>query len=142
MWLQELFSELTKTFSSQKSFSITLYRYGLFSQRSLPRTLWIGSQREENSALCTIADEIQNICAELGHGKEEKLFHPHITIGRTKAQRRVATNLIKRIENTTFEPIQFICSDIRIMKSTLQQSGSLYSTLFTIPLKHIGETDG
>ncbi len=135
VWLQELFSNLTKTFSSQKKFSISLLRFGLFSQRAIPRTLWIGSHREENFELCTIADAVQNICVELGHTKEEKTFHPHITIGRAKAQRRISLHLITKIENTFFEPLQFACNEIRIMKSVLHEKGSHYTTLFTVPLR-------
>ena len=114
-------------------FKIQLLAFGCFPTARSPRIVWIGSSREENTSLVECAEAIEESCAQLGFKKEERVFHPHITIGRVKG--KIPENLIKTIENTTFEPLKFPCAELLVMKSDLSPSGSTYSKQCTISLK-------
>jgi len=67
-------------------FEITLRRAGAFPNIREPRTLWIGIEDG--------ADELKRLQAEiddalktkLGYAKEQRGFHPHLTIGRVKRE--------------------------------------------------------
>ena len=114
-------------------FEVRLTRVGCFPTVEAPKIVWIGSGREENAPLTECSGIVDRLCISAGHKKEERAFLPHMTLGRAKG--KMSGTLIKRIENTTFEPIQFLCTELLVMKSDLSPSGSAYSQLFTIPLK-------
>jgi len=116
------------------SFEITLLNAGIFPSPHSPKIVWIGSPPDANPDLLRCFGAVENGCAEAGFKKDERAFHPHITIGRVKG--KVSGNLIKTIENTTFEPLKFPCTELLIMKSDLSPSGSAYSKQRTISLKH------
>jgi 2'-5' RNA ligase len=69
----------------------------------------------------------------LGFKREERAFHPHVTLGRVKSQRRIET-LLRRIESITFESQPVTINEITLMKSTLTPAGSIYTPLNIIPL--------
>ena len=115
-------------------FKIALTGVGCFPTTHAPKIVWIGSPRDANVPLTNCYEAIESSCIAAGLKKEERQFHPHITLGRVKG--KIHANLIQKIENTTFEPLQFLCTELLIMKSDLSPSGSAYSKLFSIPLKH------
>jgi RNA 2',3'-cyclic 3'-phosphodiesterase len=65
-------------------FEITCRGAGAFPSTANPRTLWIGVQdgAEELKQLQAAIDEA--LKKELGFAKEQRGFHPHLTIGRLK----------------------------------------------------------
>lgn len=131
-WLESLYRKLSDTMPLSP-FPVSLTKTGCFPNRYLPKIFWIGSEREENPELVDCAEFVAKMSAGLGHEPEIKPFHPHITLGRGKG--KISPPLIHNLETVTFHPLEFQCSELRIMKSVLARSGSNYSTLFTIPLK-------
>ena len=131
--LHQLYIVLERKSQSISRFEITLTNAGCFPTARAPKTVWIGSWMDQNILLQDCFTAVENACASAGFKKEERRFHPHITLGRVKG--KISENLIKKIENTTFEPLQFLCTELLIMKSDLSPSGSAYSQLSSIPLK-------
>ena len=126
----------TSLFEAGKSiqqFDILLARIGCFPPSHSPKIVWVGSGEDTIVPLTECFTIVERKCVSAGFKKEERPFHPHITVGRVKG--KVSENLIKKIENTTFEPLQFLCTELLIMKSDLSPSGSAYSQLSSIPLK-------
>jgi 2'-5' RNA ligase len=115
-------------------FEITLLSVGCFPSVHSPKIVWIGSPPDDNPDLVQCFGAVEEACAEVGFKKDERAFHPHITLGRGKG--KISGNLIKTIENTTFEPLKFPCTELLVMKSDLSPSGSTYSKQRTISLKH------
>ncbi len=132
--LQRLQPLLIQQCQSINRFGMTLTNVGCFPVTYAPKIVWIGSLGDENAPLADCFAAVESGCISAGFKKEGRQFHPHITLGRVKG--KVSENLIKKIENTTFEPLQFLCTELLIMKSDLSPSGSAYSQLSTIPLKH------
>ena len=135
--LQALLDAAAETISP---FEITLLSVGCFPSVHAPKIVWIGSQPSDNLDLSRCFGAVEEACAEAGFKKDERAFHPHITLGRVKGLRprrgKISGNLIKTIENTTFEPLKFPCTELLVMKSDLSPSGSTYSKQHTITLKH------
>ncbi|CUS77266.1 2'-5' RNA ligase [Candidatus Kryptonium thompsonii] len=71
--------------------------------------------------------------SELGFEKEDKEYHPHITLGRVKKAKNISS-LIKKMENINFEAKTGEVAEVLIMKSDLKPSGSVYSVLRKIKL--------
>ena len=135
--LQALLDAAADTFSP---FEITLLSVGCFPSVHSPKIVWIGSSPEENPDLVRCFGAVENACAEVGFKKDDRPFHPHVTLGRVKGPRprggKISGNLITTIENTTFEPLKFPCTELLVMKSDLSPSGSTYSKQWSIFLKH------
>ncbi len=132
--LRQLQSSLNQEGRSIRRFEIPLKAIGCFPAKHSPKIVWIGSLSNENTLLVDCFQAVENACTSAGFKREERPFHPHITLGRVKG--KISENLIKMIENTTFEPLQFLCTELLIMKSDLSPSGSAYSQLSSIPLTH------
>ena len=117
---------------------VTLTEWGFFPHREAARIVFAAPARSDLCCLDDIAGRVENACALLGMERETRPFHPHVTIGRTRStgtESTAGTTLIKRIENTTLQPLFFPCTEIAGMRSVLLPAGSRYETQFTIPLK-------
>ncbi len=132
VWLKQLKNDVHKRLSLPR-FNIVLTHCGAFPSIHSPKVFWIGSDPEMNPRLDNLVETVRKISELHGHMPDTKPFHPHITVGRAKG--KISSNLIQNLETVTFHPIEFICREIRIMRSHLASTGSTYTTLFTIPLK-------
>jgi 2'-5' RNA ligase len=131
-WLELLAGRLTDDIV-QRPFQIIMDRTGCFPSRRSPKVFWLGSEEGHNTDLIHLASVIRSTCLGIGHQPSDDHFRPHMTLGRSKG--KIDITLIQKLETVTFDPITFVCKEIRIMKSTLASTGSTYTTLFTIPLK-------
>jgi len=103
-------------------FQVKLEGIGCFPNPRNPRVLWIGA-KEGAEKLCEIAQNLETTLSRFGI-KEEKRFHPHLTIGRIKTSCKVDNILEKNIET---EPFQV--NSITLFKSTLRSEGPIYEAL-------------
>ncbi|MCK4941094.1 RNA 2',3'-cyclic phosphodiesterase [candidate division WOR-3 bacterium] len=103
-------------------FNAQLTGLGCFPNPRNPRVLWLGV-KEGSEMLCNIAAEIEKALARFGF-KEEKRFHPHLTIGRIKTFCKIDHILEKAI---TSEP--FSVNALTLFKSTLKPDGPIYTAL-------------
>jgi 2'-5' RNA ligase len=131
--LAQLHTVLDAAAGTIPSFEITLLSVGCFPSVHSPKIVWIGSPPTDNPDLVRCYGAVEEACAQVGFKKDERAFHPHMTLGRVKG--KISKNLIKTIENTTFESLKFPCTEILVMKSDLSPSGSTYSKQHTISLK-------
>ena len=129
--LELLSIALTKSVQQFQPFTLSYTSLGAFPNIHAPRIIWIGIQN--NPVVLDLQATVQRICGEFGFPKEERAFHPHITLGRMKESRNLG-RLTEAIKTITFEPIETRCSDILLMKSELHPSGSLYTMLKSFPL--------
>lgn len=116
-------------------FDVQYTGIGRFPPKGDPRVLWIGV-REGASALQTLAHAIEESMAALGFEREQRAFHPHVTIGRVKGQTHMRS-LLRTMESLTFESQPTRVTHIALVKSELKPSGSVYTILqtfeFTVP---------
>jgi RNA 2',3'-cyclic 3'-phosphodiesterase len=129
--LELLAAALQKSVQQFSSNSIIYESMGAFPNPTNPRIVWMGIR--PNQIIQDLQSEIARVCARVGFPKEERLFHPHITLGRVKGPRNLV-RLTDAIKTITFEPIETHCSEVLLMKSELRPGGSIYTRMKSFPL--------
>jgi 2'-5' RNA ligase len=100
---------------------------GCFPDIRRPKIIWAG-MRDPTGGLAALAESVDITCATCGFAREQRPFHPHVTLGRVKSL--VSSNdLLSRIESVTFESPTVMIREILLVRSTLKPSGSVYSTV-------------
>ena len=118
--------------SSYEPFYITIQSTGVFPSKKYPRIIWIGIV--DSDILKELRDRIEIAMSLLGFLREDKKFHPHLTLGRVRAQRGMIS-LMEELD--LFHDKQFgsfRVDQVKLMKSELKQKGAEYRCLHTIPL--------
>lgn len=115
--------------------------FGCFPNRRRPRVLWIGIT-EENGTLAQVQSSINEKLVPLGFGKEERIFHPHLTLGRVR--RNVSTSDITHLQDAIneFDVGQiglFEVREIHLIESILKPTGAEYCTLGEYTLEGKGD---
>lgn len=131
--IQHLADDMTVLCASVDHFTIVIDTIGFIPDAHSPKIVWLGPNPSRVRPVMELSSAVQGVTSKQGIRQERNPFLPHITVARNKGN--IHPSLIKKLETVTFEPIEFLCGDVRIMKSNLASSGSTFTTLFTIPLK-------
>ena len=129
--LDSLAGDLRVSLSRTQSFKLLYDSLGAFPNVARPRVVWVGAQ--ENPQITMLQQRVEEACAKFGFTREDRPFHPHITLGRVKGNCHV-DRLTETLKTVTFEPLQAHCGEIHVMRSELRPTGSVYSLLNSIPL--------
>ena len=134
--LEQLNGALKVELINQGSFSMSVAGLGMFPNPQRPRIIWIGL--EAPSALSTLQHSVDTVAALMGYIPEEHPFSPHLTIGRvgqsvSQADRMKISATIKTmtVGNLGLVHVETVC----IFKSDLRPGGSVYTPLYTLPLR-------
>ena len=114
------------------AFDIDYATVGAFPNEFHPNVVWVGARA--NEPILQLSSLVEDVASEFGFKKEQRPFHPHITLGRVKGGRNLL-RLTEELKNITFEPIRSRCSHILLVRSDLKPTGSVYTTLKSIPFK-------
>ncbi|RPI03800.1 MAG: RNA 2',3'-cyclic phosphodiesterase [Ignavibacteriae bacterium] len=129
--LELLSNALKESVQSFPSFGVQYESVGAFPNPHQPRVIWIGIPF--NQSVLDLQANVGRLCSKFGFPEEDRVFHPHITLGRVKDNRNMA-RLTDAIKTITFEPIETTCPEILLMKSDLHPGGSIYTKLKSFPL--------
>ena len=118
------------------SFDIHLAGLGAFPNLKQPRVLYIGIQAP--AALDALQRGIEGAVRRLGYEGEERPFSAHLTLGRVK-QNITATEqqqIRRTVEGTQVDlPGAARIDSLHLYKSELNPGGSVYTRLYSVPLK-------
>jgi RNA 2',3'-cyclic 3'-phosphodiesterase len=119
------------------AFDIHIGGLGSFPSLRRPRVLFIGIQAPaEFEALYR---GIESACARLGYESEQRSFSPHLTIGRIR-QDASATDqqkIRRALEGITIDALGTArVNSVHLYKSDLKPTGSVYTQIFSAPLKN------
>lgn len=128
----EIVAALEGIAGSTPQFAVRYSTLGCFPHKREPRIIWVGVE-DSDSAAQNLAASVESSMCLLGFEKDEKKFHPHVTVGRVRSQRNM-NHLIRTMESITFESQPTTISDIALVKSERMPSGSVYKIVKTIPL--------
>ncbi len=106
---------------------------GFFPPKGDPKIVWVG-MNDDDEMLGRMHTALEEQCATLGYPREERRFHPHVTLGRVRSKTGIGA-LRRSVESVTFESQPIIISSIDLLRSTLKPDGSLYSTIARFPLQ-------
>ena len=123
--LPKLINELVfiqKKFTG-KEISFSSDNFNAFPDKRKPRILFAGLSNPDGNAY-SLSESIRSAMALFGF-KDDKPFHPHITLGRVKKEKRIS---LAKIEAGKFN-IEFTCKEFFLMESNMRQGGSEYKVL-------------
>lgn len=106
-------------------FDIEVSTAGCFPSARSPRVLWVGLGNMPDS-LKQLHSNVEVELAREGFPREQKRFSPHLTIGRVRSPQNAARTAEDLIA-TGFEPETFRATEIIVMRSDLNSSGSIYT---------------
>jgi 2'-5' RNA ligase len=120
---------------------IPFERVGTFPSPSRPGALWVGPMdswmgTNEASRLAHLHGAIETCCEAIGAARERRAFHPHLTLARVKEGAaeigRILTRdgLLSRAVSLRPLPIE----SVALIRSETRPTGSVYTTLWTLPL--------
>lgn len=117
-------------------FSLHLTGIGSFPSLKRPRVIYIGIHAP--AGLEALHRGLEAASRRLGYESEERPFSPHLTLGRVRQNiTAVEQQKIRRcIEGTQVDVLGTARVDsVHLYKSELKPSGSVYTRLYSAPLK-------
>jgi 2'-5' RNA ligase len=132
---REQVSRITEKLDSAASkvdtFTVEVEGIGCFPSCKRPRIIWIGVQADQ-TPLKDLQSDIEADMEQLGFDREQRRFHPHLTVGRLKrsasnAQRRALAQELELIQVGHLGKIEV--SGITLMRSELHPTGAEYTQL-------------
>jgi RNA 2',3'-cyclic 3'-phosphodiesterase len=128
--LQKLLHEALKESSA---FTFSLTEPGIFRDRREPRVLWLGI--EATDELIKLKEEIDKAVVPLGFIPGNKVFSPHLTLGRFAPRQKISQPLrtvIKELQSA--KPIVCYVSKLILFESKQSQTGVRYYPIDVFPL--------
>lgn len=122
----------TRTTEQLSNFEIGVGNTGVFPRPSRPQVLWIGVN-DPSGNLSALQKQLETECATAGFPKEERAFHPHLTIARLRKP-EAARHLADTHLNMIFEPIRVRVNELIIFRSELSSKGARYTPISHHPL--------
>jgi len=115
-----------------RGFSLFLNGTGIFPNLRRPRVLWIGIGGETD-LLCKLQNSIETALEEKGFPREDRVFTPHLTVGRVRSSRKLPRLLEVFVKDKiVIKP--FTVEEVIVYKSLLTLRGPLYNPLTRCPL--------
>ena len=107
---------------------------GCFPARGTPRVLWAGLAGEIEP-LRALQRDLDARLRAAGFAVEDRRFTPHLTLGRAAPHGRRGTgDVVSKLPREPRDYGSWVAQDVEVIRSQLQPSGSVYTTLFTAPL--------
>jgi 2'-5' RNA ligase len=134
--LERLAEALKLEAGTHETFSMSVGGLGAFPTPRRARIIWIGL--EAPAALVALLHGVEAVAAMLGYASEDRPISPHLTIGRVgqKVSGADLQRIRAALEETMVGALGTVRVDaVHIFKSDLQPGGSVYSRLYTLPLK-------
>lgn len=113
------------------TFDLVVERVGSFPERGAPRVLWAGC--DGGAMLTRLHDQVETACERAGFPREERAFHPHVTLGRVTGCCRVPLLAAVPLER----PFGRCRVDrVLLMESMLDPGGAIHRELHAVALAH------
>ena len=119
-------------------FDMRLEGAGAFPPRGHPRVLWLGVV-DPAGGLTRLYGRLQDECAVEGFAREERPFHPHLTVARLRSPAG-ARKLAALHKEMGFGAQSFSVMKLTVMRSELGPGGSRYTELSQHDLLKSGPT--
>ncbi len=115
-------------------FRLALAGVGSFPDSKNPRVVWVGIKGQLDS-LRRLQAQVETQMRGFGDHHEERIFQPHLTIGRVKAHGKIARSVGELVECAAVrDPGEMIVRQIHLVHSELAPEGARYTTLASAAL--------
>lgn len=137
--LPHLYEAIGESIADQQEFDLSLAKLGCFPNTRYPRIIWVGI-KDGYENLKEMSRRIETAVEAFGFKREKRKFSAHLTIGRVKDGKNIAS-LIEDISNWDFSSSIASISKVVFYQSTLRQQGPIYTPLKEFELiSHAGRT--
>ena len=108
-------------------FELVIGSSGAFPPTGQPRVLWIGIE-DSSDHLGLLYQALETECEKAGFAREQRAFHPHLTIARLREPQgsRQLTTMHKEIG---FDRETVLASDLAVVRSELRSAGSRHTVI-------------
>ncbi len=114
-------------------FNVSFGGAGTFPETGAPRVVWT-TVIEGAQKLCRIRDLLEEKLSQIGIEKEDREYHPHLTLARVKSH-RAGDKLASWIEsNNDLDLGSMEVSRVTLMESKLTRDGPEYRSIATVNL--------
>jgi RNA 2',3'-cyclic 3'-phosphodiesterase len=120
-------SSADRAVSNIAPFDLSIEGTGAFPTRGLPRVLWLGVA-DASGELTRLQQCLEDECAREGFARDEKSFHPHLTIARLRHPSG-AKRLAALHKEMDFKSEAFSINELIILRSELGPRGSSYTEI-------------
>jgi len=117
---------------SIRRFPVSVEQTGVFPSRGTPRVLWIGIN-DATKILGELHSRLENECATVGFSRDERPFHPHITLARLRKP-QAARSLAVTHKHLQFEQATMTIEELLVIRSELGGERSKYTVISRHPL--------
>ena len=107
------------------SFEIQIDGCGAFPPQGRPNVLWTGIN-DPSGSLQRLNGALEDECANAGFQRDQRPFHPHLTIARIRNPQN-ARQLAALHQETAFNSLLVKVSDVCLIRSELNPEGSRYT---------------
>jgi len=129
--LNTIVDHVQKEIQFFKDFQLSFHSFGAYPSVKNPKVIWVGC--DSNEQLQRLFKIIEDISSNFNIPCEERLFSPHITLGRvknifTKEESEVFTKTISQLRT-----IKFGTQDVNgfsLIRSDLRPSGPIYTPIY------------
>jgi RNA 2',3'-cyclic 3'-phosphodiesterase len=121
-------SQKLETLKFGSPFNCVLTHTGIFPDAKEPRVFWLGIDRGKDRVI-GIVEQINNTLKELEFPVDDKIFIPHVTIGRVKNKENVWKIGSDNYLNAVFSPTRFPVNSVHLYQSELTQQGVKFTTI-------------
>jgi 2'-5' RNA ligase len=129
--IPDLIGSMESAAKDAKPFVVVAEGVGCFPNPRRPRVLWVGLNGGE--ALISLQDRVEASVEPLGFDREQRRFHPHLTLGRVRNPFGVE-RVVTELERLGYSRQEFMVNEVRLMKSDLQPTGAVYTLLHSVEL--------
>ena len=125
--VEKLSEAASRSVADLAPFKIAVEQAGVFPKLGQPRVLWIGIN-DFSGKLDQLHARLEDESAKAGFVKDERPFHPHLTLARLR-QPRHARTLAAAHQRLEFQPAEIAVSELLVIRSELRSEGSKYTVI-------------
>jgi 2'-5' RNA ligase len=108
-------------------FEVLVSGCGAFPPRGQPRVLWVGI-KDLTGQLASLHSALADECAKANLRREERPFHPHLTIARIRKPHH-ARNLAAVHQEAGFDAVTVRASELVMIRSELRSEGARHTII-------------
>jgi 2'-5' RNA ligase len=124
---------LSRIVPQHAAFDLHIAGAGAFPQVTYARVVWLGA-KEGAQQLSALAEDIELALADMGFGREEKPFTPHLTLARIKSgqHKPELITVLKDMANTDIGTMHV--GQVVLFQSQLTPKGPIYTPVHIVKL--------
>jgi RNA 2',3'-cyclic 3'-phosphodiesterase len=119
---------------TQPQFSSEIVGTGVFPNQKRARVLWVGVM-QGNEQVIQLQSVIDKSLDNLNIPKENRLFHPHLTLGRVRSPKNLDAVVTELLNQSKLSFGTSSVTQVTLFSSKLSPSGAIYTPLKQIALK-------